>query len=72
MTFTVAWMDIGDRVGLCPRCIDGPMARNAAACDLVPVGVAGALGKACARCSEPLAGDALAGARILAEEWVVA
>lgn len=72
MRATVAWLDIGSRVGLCPIHVLSVQARNPLAFDLVPVPVAGALGKACAECGSPLAGDAREGARVLVEEWVVA
>jgi len=69
---TVAWLDIGSRTGVCPRCIPGGVARNALACDLLPVDAAEAAGKACVECNEPLAGNAYDGSRVLQQEWVVA
>ncbi len=65
--FTVAWMDQGDRVGLCPRCIPGAVARNAAICDLTPVDAKQAAGKGCAECGEPLAARPGYGAHAMLE-----
>jgi len=55
MTVPVAWLDNGDRVGVCPRCIVGVMAENPGASDLRMVTVDEARGKACVKCNQPLA-----------------
>ncbi len=69
--FTVAWMDQGDRVGLCRDAFPVLSLSNAAACDLVPVDAEQAAGKGCAECGESLVGDAREGSRILMQEWEV-
>lgn len=69
MTFVVAWMDIGDQIGVCPRCVPGEIARHPAVFDVVPVTVTEAHGIACAECGEPLVGDARVGAEVLVQEW---
>lgn len=54
---TVAWLDIRTRVGWCPIHVTGVESKIPERMGLVPVGVEGARGKACAEegCGQPLA-----------------
>lgn len=53
---TVAWLDIRTRVGWCPIHVTAAESKVPHRMGLVPVGVEGARGKACAhpKCGEPL------------------